>query len=181
MTHAYQNRTMKFPKYTPSDHRLWIISGLKLFNLLTSINKTIGSNITSPLKMTICFPRPITQLKSTTTCMGNTMLYLQTDSDRAQNITIMLATLIPSWPLIIWRSDIAIKNLDFQRIFRGSQKSEMLLGFPRWLENPRTLQNTSISLFLSQKISTSHLSQNRPAFVRVTKVTISNRRSWQWT
>ena len=51
--------------------------------------------------MTICFPRPITQLKFTTTYMENTMLYLQTDLDRAQNITIMLATLIPNWPLII--------------------------------------------------------------------------------
>ena len=52
--------------------------------------------IISLLKMTICFPKLITQLKFTTTYMGNTMLYLQTDSDRAQNITIMLATLIPS-------------------------------------------------------------------------------------
>ena len=172
MTRAYQTHIAKFLKYILLDHRLWITSGLKLFRLLTSINRTISTTTISLLIMTICSQKPITQLKFTTTYMGNTMLYHQTDSDPDQNIIITLAIPTVNWPLIISRSDIVINGLDFRNHFKKSQKPEILLGFPEGLGIPRTLQNTSIFLFPSQRISTSQLSLKVPAFAHVTKVKI---------
>ena len=93
MTHAYQNHIKRFPKYTPLNHRLWIIFGLTLFKLLTLINRTTNTITISLLTMTVCFQKPITQFPFTTSYMGNTILYLQKDSDLGQNTTITLATL----------------------------------------------------------------------------------------